>query len=188
MPQGAKLTSSYFRRSMDKAFEGLDSCILPPFYDDITIKSGTFSGHLHNTRAVLQRIRDCGFTLNALKCFFFQTKINYLGHVIENGKISLDPERVKKIVSFPVPHNVKALRRFTGMAQFCSRFVENFNTRLAPLYALTKKNVPFTWSDSCQEAFEYVKRKLTSCPVLLSPRPTDTFIFETDASDFSIEG
>ena len=188
MPQGAKPSASCFQRSMEKTFEGLDSCILPPFYDDITVKSGTFAGHLHNTRAVLQRERDCGFTLNALKCFFFQTKIKYLGHVIENGKISMDPERIEKIVNFPVPHNVKALRRFTGMAQFCSRFVENFNSRLAPLYALTKKNAPFVWNDSCREAFDYVKRKLTSSPVLQSPRTTDTFILETDASDWGIGG
>ena len=103
-------------------------------------------------------------------------------------KISLDPERIEKIVMFPVPHNVKALRRFTGMAQFCSRFVPDFNSKLAPLYALTRKDVPYEWNDACQKAFEYVKAKLTSSPVLQSPRTYDTFILETDASDWGIGG
>lgn len=188
MPMGVKPAASCFQRSMEKSFDGLEACILPPFYDDVTVKSGTFVGHVHNARSVLQRVRECGFTLNVLKCYFFQRKIKYLGHVIENGKISLDPDRIEKIVSFPTPHNVKSLRRFTGMAQFCSRFVPDFNSKLAPLYALTRKDVPFEWNDACQNAFEYVKLKLTSSPVLQSPRTCDTFILETDASDWGIGG
>ena len=188
MPQGVKPAASCFQRSMERSFEGLDSCILPPFYDDVTIKSGTFSGHLHNTKLILQRVRDCGFTLNALKCFFFQVKIKYLGHIIENGCISIDPERIKSIINFPVPHDVKSLRRFTGMAQFCSRFIQDFNTRLAPLYALTRKNATFIWNDACQDAFNYIKNKLSSSPVLRSPCASDTFILETDASDWGIGG
>ena len=88
---GVKPAASCFQRSMEKSFDGLESCMLPPFYDDVTVKSSTFAGHLHNTRSVLQRIRDCGFTLNVLKCYFFQKKIKYLGHVIENGKNFFGP-------------------------------------------------------------------------------------------------
>ena len=94
MPQGAKPAASTFQRSMEKTFEGLESSILPPFYDDVTVKSVTFKQHLENARLVLQRIKSCGFTLNALKCMFFQVKIKYLGHIIENGNVSIDPKRV----------------------------------------------------------------------------------------------
>ena len=127
MPQGIKPAASCFQRSMEKTFQGLEQCILPPFYDDIMVKGTDFKTHLVNLELLLSRIRGCGYTLNALKCQFFRTKIKYLGYVIENGRISLDPERVDTISNFPVPSTVKALRRFLGMCQFCSRFIPNLN-------------------------------------------------------------
>ena len=109
MPQGIKPASNCFQRMMEKTFVDLENCILPPFYDDVIVKGHSFPEHLNNVHQVLDRIRECGFTLDALKCRFFQVKLLYLGHVLENGNISLDPERIHSIVDFPVPTNVKAL-------------------------------------------------------------------------------
>ena len=116
----------------------------------------------------------------------FQTGIKYLGNIIEIGKISLDPERTNIIVNFPIPNTVKSLRRFFGMAQFCSWFIPDFNRSLPPLYDLTRQNVPFNWTQKCQNAFDYVKNKLSQKPVLRSPNTSDKFILETDASDRGI--
>ena len=126
---------------MEKTFRGLENCILPPYYDDINVKGKTFDEHLDNVRLVLTRIRDCGYTLNALKCMFFQNKVKYLGHIIENGFISIDPSRTNDIVNCPMPNNVKSLRRFLGMSQFCSRFIPKYNDKISPLYNLLK-NTP----------------------------------------------
>ena len=76
-----------------------------------------------------------------LNVAFFRTKIKYFGYVIENGKLSLDPERIDVICNVPFPKDVKSLRRFLGMCQFCSRFLTDFNTQLIPLHNLTKKKV-----------------------------------------------
>ena len=110
----------------------------------------------------------------------------YLGHVIENGNISLHSECIHLIVEFPVATNVKALHQFIGMAQFCSRFIPHLNVELAPLYHLTQKNVPYDWTSECQASFEFVKEKLTTAPVLHSPSTSDSFILQTDASDLGI--
>ena len=91
MPQGIKHASGSFQRTMLKTFTGNEHRILPPFYDDVIIKGVGFTEHLDNVKHILQDIREANFTLNALKCSFFQTKLNYLGHIIDNGKISLDP-------------------------------------------------------------------------------------------------
>ena len=154
--------------------------------DDVIVKGRSFPEHLNNVHQVLDRIWECGFTLNALKCHFFQVKLPYLGHVIENGNISLDPERIYLIIDFPVPTNVKALCRFIGMVQFCSRFILHLNVELAPLYHLTRKNVPYDWTSECQTSFDFVKEKLTTAPVLPSRSTSDSFILETDASDLGI--
>ena len=188
MPQGAKSAASSFQKSMEKTFSGLEECILPPYYDDVNVKSRTFSQHLKNARLVFTRIRECGYTLNALKCSLFQTKVKYLGHIMENGSIALDPERVSAIVDIPVPQNVKSLRSFIGMAQFCCRFIPHLNAVLTPLSNLLKKNVPFIWSAECQSAFDNVKQALMNPPVLRSPSPADTFVLETDASDCGVGG
>ena len=186
MPPGVKSASSVFQQTMERTFRGLEDRILPPYYDDITVKGRSFEDHLSNVAIVLERIRRCGFTLNALKCKFFQTRVHYLGHIIENGQVFLDPSRIRSILDAPTPTNVKSLRRFIGMAQFCSRFVSNFNVILTPLYNLTKINTPFVWDSNCQHAFDTIKRQLTEPPVLKSPSSTDEFVLETDASDTGI--
>ena len=186
MPQGIKPASNCFQRTMETTFAGLEEKMLPPFYDDVMIKSSNFTEHLENVDHILARTQESGFTLNVLKCLFFQIKVAYLGHIIENGKISLDPKRVEVIKNFPVPKNVKEIRRFIGMAQFCRRFVKNLNVILSPLYQLTKANTNFIWSTECQFAFDKIKDVLTEAPVLMSPTNESTFILETDACDSGI--
>ena len=120
---------------MDKTFSDMSDSVLPPFFDDVRILMTyvrTFLEHKQNVIKVLQCIRETGFTLNALTCYFFQHRLSYLGHIIDNGKITLDPSRIKAIHEFPVPTTVKSLRSFLGMAQFCDRFVPHFSTIAAP--------------------------------------------------------
>ena len=142
MPQGIKSASSKFQQTMEKTFADHQHRILPPFYDDIIIKGITFHDHINNVVQILNRIRECGFTLNALKCKFFQIKLPCLGHIIDNGSIRIDPSRIQEIADLPTPQDVKSLRHFLGMAQFCERFISNFSVISAPLHDLTKPNVP----------------------------------------------
>ena len=168
MPQGVKTASACFQQAMSKTFSGHEDCILPPFYDDVTIKSKGFEEHIRNVRMILEDVRAANFTLNALKCSFFKRKIKYLGHVISEHSIELDPERTKSIVNLPAPQDTKALRRFIGMVQFCHKFVDHLNVILAPLYDLLKNKRKFVWSVECQNAFDELKVILTSPPVLYS--------------------
>ena len=110
MPNGAKSAASVFQQTMEKTFQGLEDCILPPYYDDVNVKGRTFETHLKNARRVLQRIKECGFTLNALKCSLFQNRVKYLGHIVENGTVVMDPERISKIQGIPVPRDTKSFR------------------------------------------------------------------------------
>ena len=143
MPQGIKPVSHAYQRTIDKTFFDMSDSVLPPFFDDVTVKGRTFPEHKQNVIKVLQRIRETGFTLNALKCYFFQHRLPYLGHIIDNGKITLDPSRIKAIHEFPIPTTVKSLCSFLGMAQFFDRFVPYFSTIAAPLHELTKSNTRF---------------------------------------------
>ena len=185
MPHGVKTAGNCFQRTMS-TFLGSENEMLPPFYDDIVIKGSTFSEHLKNEDLVLLKTRKAVFTLNAMECIFFQTKLPYLGHIINNGTISLDPKCINVIKEFPMTKNLKELRRFIGMAQFCCRFVKNLNVILSPLYNLTKANTVYNWSSECESTFDQIKTLLTEAPILRSPSDTSNLILETDASDIGI--
>ena len=188
MPQGLKTASGCFQQAMLKTFSGHESCILPPFYDDVTIKSRGFKEHLSNAKVILDDVRAAKFTLNALKCSFFQKQIKYLGHIISEHSVEIDPDRIKAIINLQPPTDTKSLRRFIGMIQFCSKFVDHLNVILAPLYELLKTKSKFVWSAECQRSFDSLKRIMVSPPVLYSPTTKDRFILETDASDVGLGG
>ena len=188
MPPGVKTASSCFQQAMSRTFNGHEDCILPPFYDDVTIKGKGFRQHIQNVKIILDDVRAANFTLNALKCSLFQRKIKYLGHMISEHSIELDPERTQAIVNLPPPQDTKGLRRFIGMVQFCHKFIKHLNVVLAPLYDLLKNKQKFVWSIPCQNAFDKLKKILSTPPVLYSPTTSDKFILETDASDIGLGG
>ena len=176
-----KNAAGCFQRAMGQTFQGHESKILPPYYDDVVIKGKTFNEHLDNVRVILNDVCKAGSTLNALKCDFFQHEVLYLGHRIKDGNVSVDPNRITTITSLTPPTNVSELRRIIGMTQFCSRFIPHLNIVLSSLYHLLEKDVSFKWSPECTRAFEHVKTLLTTAPVLTSPSKDDQFILETDA-------
>ena len=186
MPEGVKSASGTFQKTMCKTFKGHENCLLPPFYDDVTVKGKHFSDHLSNLETVFNDIRKAGLTLNLLKCFFFLKEINYLGHIVGDGVIKIDPSRVESIRTLPVPLDKKAVKRFIGMAQFCRNFLPSLNIHMAPLYDLLKNNVPFVWDKSCQDAFTFVKDLLSSAPILKIPGVNDRLILETDACNTGV--
>ena len=175
MPQGIKPASSKFQQTMVKTFANHQHCILPPFYDDIIIKGMTFHDHVNNVIQILTCIHECGFTLHALKCRFCETKLPYLGHIIDNSSIRTDLSRIKAIADLPPPQDIKSLRHFLGMAQFCECYISNFSVISAPLHDLTKPNRPYVLSKKCQEAFTTIKDLLTSALVLQVPDSSDYF-------------
>ena len=96
-------------------------------------------------------------------------KIVFLGYVVGANGIQVDEEKVQAIKSWPTTKNASKVRRFHGLARFYSRFVRNFSTIAAPLNELVKKNIIFNWGSEQERAFNTLKEKLTSAPVLALP-------------------
>lgn len=91
---------------------------------------------------------------------------------------------MKAITEWPVPTNLKQIQRFLGFANFYRRFIRNFSTIAAPITALTKKAPSrILWNPAAQEAFEKLKHRFTTAPILVHPNPKLPFIVEVDASD-----
>ena len=111
-----------------------------------------------------------------------QVEVCYLGHVVSAEGVRTDPSKLQAILEFPVPHDVKTLRSFLGLASYYRRFIPQFSKIAGPLFDLTKKNSLFTWTALCQETFDKLRKLLTSAPVLVYPDFRVPFILETDAS------
>ena len=111
--------------------------------------------------------------------------MEYLGLVVEEGKISTDPIKVKGFADWPIPTCVKDVRSFLGFGNFYRKFIPGFLTLAAPLNALLKKDTIFQWTEETQRSFDALKQKLTSSPVLMMPDQTRPFQIEWDASKYA---
>ena len=103
-----------------------------------------------------------------------------LGYVVSSGGVQTDPEKVKCVLDWPVPSTQKELRQFQGLALYYRCFVHNFAQVLAPLKRLLDKSRQWLWTEQCGRAFEALKTKLTSAPLLVYPYFKE-FIVDCDA-------
>lgn len=188
LPMGLKSSPSAFSRAMTIAMSGLnyESCFI--YLDDLIVFGKNLIDHNKNLVKVLQRLRHVKLKLNPSKCDFLRKEILYLGHVISESGVSPDPEKIHAIKNFPTPHDAQSTKRFVAFANYYRKFIENFANIAAPLNYLTRKNVPFKWSEECEKAFKKLKLLLSSPPVLQYPDFTEnnTFILKTDASGTAI--
>ena len=87
---------------------------------------------------------------------------------------------------WPTPRNLTELRSFVGLCSYYRRFISGFANLAAPLHALTRKNARFSWGIEQEEAFNQLKERLTSAPILGMPRDEGTYYLDTDASDIGL--
>jgi hypothetical protein len=109
--------------------------------------------------------------------------VSYLGHVITEKGVLPDPRKVLTIENYPRPTNVKQLKSYLGIASYYRKFIPNFSRIAAPLHALLKANMSFEWKEEQELAFQTLKDKLVSKPILQYPDFAKEFVLTTDASN-----
>lgn len=183
LPFGLTVGSQVLSRILANIFSDAAWEFLFLYLDDLVIFSKNFEEHLQHIEFVLQRLRDSGFTVNPDKTSFAATEISYLGYLVSESGVRVNPERVKSIVEYPIPRNLRQVRRFLGMCGFYARFIPHMSELSQPLNALKRKGCKFVWGEDQQNAFNSLKQSLVNPPVLHSPKFEETFILQTDASD-----
>ena len=109
-------------------------------------------------------------------------EVSFLGHVVSNGGIAVDPSKVKDILNWKPPTDVVEIRSFLGLAGYYRRFIEGFSKLAKPMIALLEKNAKFVWAEECQTNFEELKKRLTTTPVLVLLDLSKNFAIYCDAS------
>ena len=182
MPFGLTNAPAAFMNMMNGVFrEYLDEFVII-FIDDILVYSKTKEDHEKHLRAVLERLREQKLFAKLSKCSFWQKSIGFLGHIVSDKGVSVDPEKIKCIREWPQPRNATEVRSFLGLAGYYRKFVKGFSSVAQPMTQLTGKDVKFAWSDQCEKSFSALKDMLTSAPVLVLPEADQPYVVYTDAS------
>jgi hypothetical protein len=172
---------AYFMNLMNKVFmEYLDRFVVV-FIDDILIYSKSDSDHEERMRLLLQKLRGNQLYAKYSKCEFWIDEMSFLGHIISNGGISVDPAKVKEIVAWSIPSTVTEVWSFLGLAGYYRRFIEGFSKIAKPMTSLLENGREFKWDSKCQDIFNQLKLRLMSPLVLVMPDLQKGFDIYCDA-------
>ncbi|KAL4366455.1 hypothetical protein GQ457_05G021720 [Hibiscus cannabinus] len=186
MPFGLCNAPTTFQRCMLAIFSYMVEEFLEFFMDGFSVSGETFDSCLGNLAKVLKRCEEADLVLNWEKCHFMVNEGTVLGHKISSKGIEVDKEKVKVIEKLPPPTNVKGIRSFLGHVAFYRRFIKVFPKISKPLCNLLQQNQPFVFDKECESAFEEIKMRLISAPVVMPPDRTSPFELMCDASDHAV--
>lgn len=188
MPFGLKNAPATYQRLMNTVLSGLQGSRVFVYMDDLIIFGTNLSDHNNKLIEVFKRLKTNSLKLNPLKCEFLRKEVAFLGHTITHSGVKPNPDKINCVVNYPIPKNIKDIQAFLGLCNYYRKFIKDFAAITKPLTELTKKNVPFLWTDKQQYAFEILKQKLSTDPILQYPDFTKPFVLTTDASGYAISG
>ncbi|GBC54389.2 enzymatic polyprotein, putative [Rhizophagus irregularis DAOM 181602=DAOM 197198] len=182
MPFGLTNAPATFQRVMDEILEEFIDDFVVVYIDDIMIFSENLEDHMEHLEKVLKRLQEHNLIIKLKKCKFLERDIEFLEHIVGNGRLRPDEKKIEKVQGIKEPETVKEVRSFLGLCSYYRKFVENFSKIAKPLTSLVKKETEFIWGEEQQKAFDTLKEKLTKYPILQYPNYEKEFILITDAS------
>jgi hypothetical protein len=186
MPFGLCNAPGTFQRCMFHIFSEYISNSIEVFMDDFSVYGDSFEECLLNLNQILDRCEENNLVLNYEKCHFMVTQGIVLGHVVSQRGLEIDKAKVDVIKNLSYPRNVKDVRSFLGHAGFYRRFIRDFSKIAQPLCLLLQKDTPFLVDDKCKAAFDELKERLCTTPIIQPPDWSLPFEIMCDASDRSV--
>ncbi len=169
IPFGLSNSPSVFDAFINDVFRDMLNHWVIVYIDDILIYSDSYQDHIKHVRSVLQRLIVNQLFAKTEKCEFHQDTISFLVYVISSGGVAMNERKVQAILNWPRPLTIKELQRFLGFANFYRRFIQNFSTTAAPLTSMFQKGQQrLVWTPTALSAFQEMKERFTSAPILLS--------------------
>ena len=150
--------------------------------DDILVYLKDREDHDTHLRVVLETLRKEQLYAKLSKCEFWLREASFIGHIVSEEGIRVDPKKIEVIIEWKPPRNVMEVRSFLGLVGYYRRFVKGFSMIGASMTRLLQKNVRFEWSKKCQVSFEKLKAFLTEAPVLTQPAYSKKYVIFSDAS------
>ncbi|GJW52450.1 putative nucleotidyltransferase, ribonuclease H [Tanacetum coccineum] len=186
MPFGLCNAPATFQRCMTEIFYDVVEDFIEVSMDDFSVFDNSFNCCLANLDKMLARCEETNLVLNWEKCHFMVKEGIVLGHNISNFGFEVDKAKNNVIAKLPYPTNVKGVRSFLEHAGFYRRIIKDFSMISRPMTQLLLKDVKFVFSDDCKKAFNILKEKLTTAPIIISLNWNMPFELMCDASDFVV--
>lgn len=186
MSFGLKNAGATYQPAMTIVLDGLLYEIVKCYIDDIVVKSKREKDHLKNLAMVFERLRKYKLKMNPMECAFGVSSGKFLGFIVTQRGIEIDPTKIKAIVKMPQPTNLRELKSLQGHLAYIRRSISNLSGRCKLFSRLMKKGVPFQWDQACENAFEDIKKYLTNPPVLCAAVKGQPLILYTAAMPTSL--
>ena len=189
MPFGLTNAPATFQAYIDSCLgEYLDDFAVC-YLDDILIYSDNPDEHEDHVKKVLQRLSEFGLYCKPSKCEFSVTEVGFLGFILSQNGISMEPDRISTIEDWPTPTSVKDVQVLLGFANFYRRFIRKYAKLTAPISDLLKgKSKKWEWTREAEKAFQKLKAAFMEAPILQHFDPEKPITLQTDASGFAIAG
>ncbi|GJS51000.1 hypothetical protein Tco_0624362 [Tanacetum coccineum] len=182
MPFGLTNAPAVFMDLMNRVCKPYLDKFVIVFIDDILIYSKNKQEHEEHLKIILELLKKEELYAKFSKCEFWIPKVQFLDHVIDNKGIHVDPAKIESVKDWASPKTPTEIRQFLGLAGYYRRFIEGFSKIAKPMTKLTQKKVKFEWGDKQEAAFQLLKQKLCSAPILALPEGSEDFIAYCDAS------
>ncbi|GJS45673.1 putative reverse transcriptase domain-containing protein [Tanacetum coccineum] len=182
MPFGLTNAPAVFMDLMNRVCKPYLDRFVIVFIDDILIYSKSRKEHEGHLKLILNLLKKEELYAKFSKCEFWLSKVQFLGHVIDSEGIHVDPAKIEAIKDWASPKTPTEIRQFLGLAGYYRRFIEGFSKIARPMTKLTQKSVKFEWGEKAEAAFQLLKQKLCSAPILALPEGSENFVVYCDAS------
>ena len=187
MPFGLCNGPADYQRFVNDHFMDFLGDFLQIYLDDFWITSDSEEDHLRHLSLIFERLREIGLHADINKSEFFVNEVKFLGLIITNDGVKMDPKRVQAILTWPTPKTTRGIRSFLGFVGYHRRFISNFSKIAKPLNNLLKKDAA-PWDVSCDQAFEAIKAAVAKEPVMRHLDLKAQIFIEYDASDSAVGG
>lgn len=188
MPFGLQNAPAAFQHFINHTLHEFLDKFASAYLDDIIIYSETKKEHREHVRKVLNALQKAGLQIDINKCEFSVQETKYLGLIVSNKGLKMDPEKLKAIIEWKHPDNLKDLQSFLGFANFYRRFIKGFSSIVKSLTTLLQTKATWDFNDECKAAFQTLKDAFQDAPVLAYFDPKRKTVVETDASNWASGG
>ncbi|GJU96916.1 putative nucleotidyltransferase, ribonuclease H [Tanacetum coccineum] len=182
MPFGLTNALAVFMDLMNRVCKPYLDKFVIVFIDDILVYSKDEEEHGKHLKIILELLKKERLYAKFSKCDFWLDSVQFLGHVIDRSGVHVDPAKIEAIKSWAAPTTPTEVRQFLRLVGYYRRFIEGFSLISKPLTKLTQKNKKYEWGKEEEEAFQTLKQKLCSAPILALPEGTEDFMVYCDAS------
>ncbi|GJV32677.1 putative reverse transcriptase domain-containing protein [Tanacetum coccineum] len=182
MPFGMTNAPAVFMDLMNRVCKPYLDNFLIVFIDDILIYYKNKKEHEGHLKLILRLLKEEKLFAKFSKCEFWLSIVKFLGHVIDSEGIHIDPAKIESIKNWASPKTPTKIHQFLSLAGYYRRFIEGFLKIARPMMKLTQKSVKFDWGEKAKAAFQLLKQKLCSAPILALPKESENFMVYCDAS------